>query len=229
MSTFEPCQGSRDQVLQEQKKRIGIFGGTFDPLHLGHLILAEEARHQLQLDCIYLVPAADPPHKQNRQISSVEHRIRMAELATLDNVAVQISRIDADRPGPHFTVDTIRLLHKKHQDAVDLFFLMGLDSLRDLPTWHKPLWLVEHCTIVALNRFGVEIDWQQLEDAIPNIRQSVVVLDMPALEIASHDLRQRVRDGNPIRYQVPQVVERYIADWQLYTCPEKFRTIGLSG
>ena len=216
MPSESSLSGVSKAAEQASPKRIGIFGGTFDPIHLGHLILAEEARHRLQLDCVYLIPAADPPHKQGQQISSVVHRIRMAELATLDNNHLQISRIDADRPGPHYTVDTIRLLRQQYSHEVELFFLMGLDSLRDLPTWHNPGWIVENCTIAALSRFDVEIDWHALDRAIPNIRQNVIVLDMPELEIASRTLRQRVHKGNPIRYQVPEVVERYIADWRLY-------------
>ncbi len=199
-----------------QRERIGIFGGTFDPIHLGHLILAEEAICRLQLDYVMLVPAADPPHKQDRQLSSVEERIHMIKLATADNDNLRISRIDVDRPGPHYSADTIRLLYERHPNATDLFFLMGLDSLRDLPTWHRPDWLVENCTVVALSRFNVEIDWQQLERSIPNIRRRVLILDMPTIEIASHKLRQRVQDGCSIRYQVPAAVERYIIDRKLY-------------
>ena len=196
--------------------RIGVFGGTFDPIHIGHLILAEEAWFQLKLDCVYLVPAGDPPHKQDRRLTRVEHRIRMAELATAEIDYLQVSRIDADRPGPHYTVDMVRLLRQQVGPAVEIYFLMGMDSLRDLPKWYDPAWLVENCTLVALSRHDVELDWEKLNAALPGIRDRVIILDMPELEIASHAIQARVRDGQPIRHQVPRAVEAYIYKHGLY-------------
>lgn len=201
---------------ERKRTRIGIFGGTFDPIHIGHLILAEEAWHQLKLKLVYLTPAGDPPHKQSRPLSSVEHRIQMAELATADNEHILVSRIDADRPGPHYTVDMVRLLNAQIDGNTDIYFLMGMDSLRDLPSWHQAEWLVANCRLVALSRHDVELDWQRLEAALPGIKQQVIILDMPELEIASHTLQERVRSGRPIRYQVPRLVERYIEEHQLY-------------
>ena len=196
--------------------RIGVFGGTFDPIHIGHLILAEEAWFQLKLDCVYLVPAGDPPHKQDRRLTLVEHRIRMAELATAEIDYLQVSRIDADRPGPHYTVDMVRLLRQQVGPAVEIYFLMGMDSLRDLPKWYDPAWLIENCTLVALSRHDVELDWEKLNAALPGIRDRVIILDMPELEIASHAIQARVRDGQPIRHQVPRAVEAYIYKHGLY-------------
>ena len=196
--------------------RIGVFGGTFDPIHIGHLILAEEAWFQLKLDCVYLVPAGDPPHKQDRRLTLVEHRIRMAELATAEIDYLQVSRIDADRPGPHYTVDMVRLLRQQVGPAVEIYFLMGMDSLRDLPKWYDPAWLVENCTLVALSRHDVELDWEKLNAALPGIRDRVIILDMPELEIASHAIQARVRDGQPIRHQLPRAVEAYIYKHGLY-------------
>jgi nicotinate-nucleotide adenylyltransferase len=200
--------------LSEQ--RIGVFGGTFDPIHIGHLILAEEAWFQLGLDCVYLVPAGDPPHKQERKVTPVELRVRMCELAIADNDHIQISRIDADRQGPHYTVDTVRLLRREVGPAAELFLLMGLDSLRDLPSWRQPEGLIENCKLVALNRHDVTLDWAKLESALPGVRQRVIILDMPEIEIASHTLQARVRSGQPIRYQVPRVVEEFIYAHRLY-------------
>lgn len=198
------------------RRRIGIFGGTFDPIHIGHLILAEEAWFQLKLDFIYLVPAGNPPHKRNRRLTAVEHRLRMAKLACNDIDYLHVSRIDADRLGPHYTADMVRLLQQRLGDEADLFFLMGMDSLRDLPAWHEAAWLVHNCTLVALSRHDVELDWGALESALPGIRHRVIILDMPELEIASHTIQQRVRDGQPIRHQVPKAVEEYIRDHALY-------------
>ncbi|MDE0183402.1 MAG: nicotinate-nucleotide adenylyltransferase [Caldilineaceae bacterium] len=198
------------------QKRIGVFGGTFDPIHIGHLILAVEARHQLQLDRVYLAPAGDPPHKQNNPISPVDHRLAMCRLAIAGNSGIDISLIDAERPGPHYTSDMLRLFRARVGAGAELFFLMGLDSLRDLPTWHEPLWLVQNCRLVALQRHDVEIDWSALEAVLPGVRERVVFLEMPEVEIASNVLRERVRAGQPIRYQVPLAVERYISEHGLY-------------
>lgn len=196
--------------------RIGIFGGTFDPIHIGHLILAEEAWFQLKLDCIYLVPAGDPPHKKGVDLSPVEQRIRMCKLATADIDYLHVSRIDADRPGPHYTSDMVRLLYQRVGPDTEFYFLMGLDSLRDLPAWHEAQWLVDNCRLVALNRHDVSLDWEKLEAELPGVREKVIILDMPELEIASHTLRERVRNGEPIRHQVPRVVEEYIYAEGLY-------------
>ncbi|MCY4118613.1 MAG: nicotinate-nucleotide adenylyltransferase [Caldilineaceae bacterium] len=198
------------------QKRIGVFGGTFDPIHIGHLILAVEARHQLQLDRVYLAPAGDPPHKQNNPISPVGHRLAMCRLAIAGDSGIDISLIDAERPGPHYTSDMLRLFRARVGAGAELFFLMGLDSLRDLPTWHEPLWLVQNCRLVALQRHDVEIDWSALEAVLPGVRERVVFLEMPEVEIASNVLRERVRAGQPIRYQVPLAVERYISEHGLY-------------
>ena len=197
-------------------RSVGVFGGTFDPIHIGHLILAEEAWFKLKLDCIYLVPAADPPHKRNRRLSPAEHRVRMLELAIQGIDYLHVSRVDVDRPGPHYTSDMVRILRKQLGADVELYFLMGMDSLRDLPTWHEATWLVENCKLVALSRHDVELDWTQLNAALPGIEQRVIILDMPELEIASNNLQQRVRTGQPIRHQVPRAVERYIYEHGLY-------------
>lgn len=197
-------------------RRVGIFGGTFDPIHIGHLILAEEAWFQLQLDRVYLAPAGDPPHKLGRQLAPVRDRLYMAELATADIDYVLVSSIDADRPGPHYTSDMVRLLQAEAGPNTELYFLMGMDSLRDLPTWHEAAWLVEHARLVALSRHDVKLNWEALEAALPGIRSRVIILDMPELEIASHVIQQRVRNGQPIRHMVPRSVEAYIQKHNLY-------------
>ena len=197
-------------------RRVGILGGTFDPIHIGHLILAEEAWFQLQLDYVYLAPAGDPPHKLGRQLALVHDRLCMAELATADSDHIIVSRIDADRPGPHYTSDMVRLLQNEAGPNTEIYFLMGMDSLRDLPTWHEAAWLVEHARLVARSRHDVKLDWQALEAALPGLRSRVIILDMPELEIASHVIQQRVRNGQPIRHMVPRSVEAYIQKHNLY-------------
>lgn len=196
--------------------RLGVLGGTFDPIHLGHLILAEEARDRLRLDRVLLAPAADPPHKAGRRISPAEHRVRMVALAIADNPHLALSRVDVDRPGPHYTLDMVRLLLAEHGPETELFFLMGQDSLADLPTWHRPQELMALCRLAAFSRPDVPLDWEALEAALPGVREQVTLLPMPLLQISGSDLRQRVREGRTIRYQVPPAVEAYIYAQGLY-------------
>lgn len=196
--------------------RVGIFGGTFDPPHIGHLILAEEAWFQLKLDVVTIVPAGDPPHKRDRRLSAAASRVRMVEAAIAGNDHFRLSRVDVDRPGPHYTIDMVRLLRDSLPTGSELFFLMGSDSLRDLPNWHLADRLVANCRLVALTRHDVTLDWEYLEAALPGLRQRVIQLDMPELEIASHILQERVRSGQPIRYQAPAAVEAIIMAEGLY-------------
>lgn len=196
--------------------RLGILGGTFDPIHIGHLILAEEAWYQLGLEKVLLVPAADPPHKRDRLLSAVDQRVRMIELAIADNPHLQLSRIDVDRPGPHYTVDMVRLHFERYGPGTDLYFLMGLDSLADLPNWHQPHKLVELCNLVALSRPDSGFDWNKIDEHLPGVRWRVILLPMPELQIASTMIQQRVRQGRPIRYQVLPAVEQFIYEHNLY-------------
>jgi nicotinate-nucleotide adenylyltransferase len=197
--------------------RVGVLGGTFDPIHLGHLILAEEARDQLGLSVVYFVPAGDPPHKQGRRLAPVEDRLRMIELAIAGNDAFQASRADADRPGPHYTLDMVRILQSQIPPGGELYFLMGYDSLAELPTWHRAPELVAACHLVALTRYDVPLDWDYLESRLPGVRQRVTLLDMPELEIASHQIQARVLEGRTIRYLVPDGVCEYIVLKGLYS------------
>ncbi len=199
--------------------RVGILGGTFDPIHIGHLILAEEARDQLDLFVVYFVPAADPPHKQGRRLAPVDDRLNMIELAIASNRAFLESRVDADRPGPHYTLDMVRIFKEQLPPGGELYFLMGFDSLADLPNWYRAQDLVAACRLVALTRYNVPLDWDVLEKQLPGIRDRVSLLDMPELEIASHQIQERVREGRTIRYLVPDDVRRYISKRQLYREP----------
>jgi nicotinate-nucleotide adenylyltransferase len=196
--------------------RIGILGGTFDPPHIGHLILAEEAWALLDLDRVYLVPAGDPPHKQGKPLSAGYHRRRMLELAIADNPHFLLSTVDIDRPGPHYTIDMMRSLRDAHPAGTELFFLMGLDSLVDLPGWHQADRLIANCQMVALSRYGFEVDWEELEAALPGVSERVIQLPMLELEISSNVIQKRVREGLPIRYQVRQAVESYVREHGLY-------------
>lgn len=196
--------------------RLGILGGTFDPIHVGHLILAEEARYALDLSRVLLAPAADPPHKRGRRLSPAAHRVRMVELAIADNPHLELSLVDVNRPGPHYTLDMVRLLRAQHGPDAEIYFLMGLDSLVDLPTWHRPLELMQQCNLVAFSRPDAPLDWDALELALPGVRSRVLLLPMPVLQISGSDLRQRARAGRPLRYQVLPQVESYIHEQALY-------------
>ncbi len=141
------------------------------------------------------------------------------ERAIAGNPRFALSRVDLDRPGPHYTLDMLRLLREQYGPEAELYFLMGLDSLADLPTWHRPLELMQQCSLVALSRPGADFDWAALEMALPGVRSRVILLPMPLLEISGSDLRERARQGRPLRYQVPRQVEQYIAQHQLYREP----------
>lgn len=202
--------------MERLTQRIGLLGGTFDPLHIGHLILAEEARDQLDLSVVYFVPAGDPPHKQGRRLAPVDDRLAMIERAIAGNPAFRPSRVDADRSGPHYTLDTVRIFQAQLPPGGELYFLMGYDSLAELPTWHQPAELVAACHLVALTRYNVPLDWTYLETRLPGIREKVTLLDMPELEIASHQIQARIRAGRSIRYLAPEAVGRYIEERGLY-------------
>jgi nicotinate-nucleotide adenylyltransferase len=196
--------------------RLGLLGGSFDPPHIGHLILAEEARDQLQLDKVLFAPAGQQPLKSGQAVTAVEDRVRMTELAIAGNLHFELSRGDVDRPGPHYTIDLVKLIAAQLPPQSELFFLMGFDSFADLPKWHEPAQLIRTAQLVALTRPDVPIDWERLESQLPGVRERVKLLDMPELEIASRDLRERARTGRSIRYMVPEAVIAYIEAQHLY-------------
>lgn len=196
-------------------KRTGVFGGTFDPMHYGHLVAAEEARILLHLDQVLVVPAGQPPHKTARPITLPEHRVAMVKLAIASNPHFVLSRVDLDRPGPHYSVDMIARL-RRDLGPGDIFLIVGMDSLMDLPTWHEAERLLGMCYIVGVNRPGYTYDLAPLERSVPGISSHIRVLEAPQLEISSHDLQERVRRGLPIKYQVPEAVEEYIFQNRLY-------------
>jgi nicotinate-nucleotide adenylyltransferase len=197
-------------------RRVGVVGGTFDPIHIGHLLIAEEARVRLELEEVVFVPAAMPPHKLDKDITPVEHRLAMVELAIASNPHFTISRVDIDRFGPCYTVDTIAILKDEWGPQVDVYFIMGQDSLMEIVTWHKPQRLIRLCRIVALSRPGYRASIKELDALLPGAASRIYVLDSPELAIASTDIQRRVCQGLPIKYQVPQAVEEYIYAHGLY-------------
>jgi nicotinate-nucleotide adenylyltransferase len=195
---------------------IGIFGGTFDPPHLGHLILASEAQAQLGLDRLLWVLTPDPPHKQGQSIAPLEHRLAMLQLALADGPEFELSSVDMDRPGPHYALDTVTILASINPEA-DLVYLMGGDSLRDLPFWHRPKDFVAACRqIGVMRRPGDAIYLPRLEKQFPGLTAKVRFVEAPLLEIAAHEIRARIAGGRPFRYFLPPEVYRYIEEHTLY-------------
>jgi nicotinate-nucleotide adenylyltransferase len=195
---------------------IGVFGGTFDPPHLGHLILAEEGRAVLGLEKVLWVVTESPPHKPDTPRSPLEIRLRMVQAAIAGNAAFEISRADIDRPPPHYAVGTIAWLGERMPGA-RFAYLIGSDSLRDLPTWHDPAGFLAVCdTLGVMRRPGAEIDLPALESQLPGLLGKLRFFDTPLITISGRDIRDRVRRGAPYRYFVPLAVADIIYEERLY-------------
>jgi nicotinate-nucleotide adenylyltransferase len=198
-----------------EHERIGVLGGTFDPPHIGHLVLAETARVQLALDRVLFVPVGQPPHKRALPITAAFHRVSMVEAAIKHNPAFGLSRADLDRAGPHYTVDMLELMHQRYPRAA-LHLLLGGDSLSEFHTWWDTAGIVERAHLAVMARPGSRIDLGRLEKSVPGIRSRITLLDVPPLGISSTDLRQRVRRRLPVRYLVAEPVAAYIREQSLY-------------
>jgi len=194
--------------------RIGILGGTFDPIHYGHLAIAEEARIALQLNRVLFVPAAQQPLKRGAHIATPEQRFAMAQLACAPNPAFEVSRIELDRPGPSFTLTTLEALQAAQLG--ELHFILGEDALADLMRWHGAARVVDLARIIAVGRPGRAADHARIIQALPALRERLIALTGPALDISSTALRRRVAVGQPIRYQTPDAVVAYIEEQNLY-------------
>jgi nicotinate-nucleotide adenylyltransferase len=198
------------------RQRIGLFGGTFDPPHLAHLLLASEAAYQLELSRVLWTLTPHPPHKHDQTITPLEHRLEMLKLTISDDPLFELSRLELDRPSPHYSVDTIRTLASQEPDA-DIVLLIGGDSLHDIPTWRFPLEL-----IVAVHQIGVmrrpgdSVDLPALEAKLPGISGKVRFVDALLQDISSTEIRRRAANGEPFRYYVPPSVYQYIIQHKLY-------------
>lgn len=192
-------------------ERLGILGGSFDPVHVGHVLLARAMTEQLPLDRVLFVPAADPPHKQDL-IASAEDRLEMVRLALAHLDRFAPSRVELDRDGPSYMVDTLHELGSQHRDS-ELFLIIGDDNVADLSTWHYPEGILELATVVS----GARVAAGGSEDA--RFADQIQRLPTPAYGISSTDIRQRLRRDLSIRYLVPEAVEAYISHHRLYTSP----------
>jgi nicotinate-nucleotide adenylyltransferase len=197
--------------------RLGVLGGTFDPIHYGHLMAAEVARSTLLLDRILFAPVESPPHKRGNEISPTSHRLKMISLAIAENPGFSLSLVDIERPVPQYSVDTVRLLREEWgTDADNTFFIIGGDSLEQMLTWYQPEALIRQCRLAVVPRPDFGPDLAELERALPGLSQRVSWVDMPVVGISATDLRRRVRARQSIRYQTPECVAHYIAAHQLY-------------
>ena len=195
--------------------RIGVFGGTFDPVHLAHLILAEQCREQARLDQVWFVPAARPPHKHEDELTPFERRVEMLQFAVAGQPAFRVEELEKDRAGPSYTADTLDELARR-QPGNEWFLLVGSDTLRDLPTWHEPRRVVARAGLLVVARPGaapVSVEELQTRLGAPVRVQRI---EAPLIDISSRDLRGRVRQGHSIRYFVPRAVEMYVLEKKLY-------------
>lgn len=200
--------------------RIGIFGGSFDPIHLGHLILAEQCREQGQLEQVVFIPAARPPHKQTQGLTAFDRRVEMLTLAIAGQPAFRCDEMEKERPGPSYTADTLRTWKEK-QPAAELYLILGADMAADLPYWYQPVRVIELATLLVAQRPGWEMpSFQQIETQLGQPAPASVrwqPVRAPLIEIASRDIRRRAAEGRSIRYLVPRAVEAYIQEKHLYT------------
>ncbi len=195
---------------------IGVMGGTFDPVHLAHLIVAEEARVKLSLNKVLFVPAHTQWRKARGTYASSTERLEMVKLAVASNPYFSVSTVDLVRGGPSYSVDTIRDIRMEYGPRTDLFFIIGMDALIDLPYWREPAKLAQQCKIVAIDRPGFTIDWSQLEAAIDDAKEHILLLNCPVMDISSTEIRRRAASGESIRYWVPEAVQAYIEEHNLY-------------
>lgn len=205
--------------MGEKKFRLGIMGGTFNPIHLGHLATAEAVWDAFGLDEVLFIPSAHPPHKQGQEIIAPEHRLRMTELAISSNPHFRLSDIELRRTGPSYAVDTVNALRESFGKDTELYFITGADAINELFSWHHVKELLGKCHFIAATRQGTELDAASLWEHFGDLGQKHIhPLATPALEISSTDLRERLRQGRSVRYLVPDEVGAYIMKEGLYQC-----------
>lgn len=224
-----PRRAGRNELIELEETGVqkgpgyGILGGTFDPPHVGHLVLAQEAYVRLRLDRVWFMPAADPPHKAGHAISPWENRRAMVETAIAGDARFALTTIEHDRPGPSYTVDTLRILRDTWGPAARIALILGWDMLAYLPHWHDPTGVLASVDqVAAAHRPGfprAEGDVERLVAALPGLREKLIVLPGPEIELAATTLRERVASGLPIRYLVSDGVRAYIARHHLYADP----------
>ena len=199
--------------------RLGIYGGTFDPIHYGHLLLAERCREELQLDEVWFIPAGNPPHKQVRVMTPARARAEMVEFAVSGFPEFRVSRIEMERGGPSYTVQTLEQI-RAADPSRELFLLMGADSIAELVTWKDPARILELSQVVAVNRADGPPDLSSLSDLLQQTRRTVRTIEMPAMGVSASEIRSRVAHKQSIRFLTPRPVEMYIRQHKLYAEPQ---------
>ncbi|MFL5734631.1 MAG: nicotinate-nucleotide adenylyltransferase [Chloroflexia bacterium] len=199
-------------------RRLGVLGGSFDPIHLAHLIMAETAREVLHLDQVLFLPAGVQPLKRGQPVTPAEHRVAMVQLAIQDNPAFALSRLEVDRPGPSYTADTLRQL--RHDlggpEAITLWFIIGTDALAQLPRWRDPAAVLSQTRLAVVRRPNSSVDPSHLAPNLPQLQSTLEWIDAPLIDISATDIRRRVAAGLSIRYRVPEAVREYIEANGLY-------------
>jgi nicotinate-nucleotide adenylyltransferase len=204
-------------VTWEGEMKIGVLGGTFDPVHLGHLEIAREARRTLNLKEFILVPAGQPPFKPDRLITASKQRLKMLHLAVANAPDLHISTIEIERPGPSYTADTLAELKGRYGVDDELFFILGWDSLEQLPGWYQPSRIIAMCRLVAVPRPGrPRPNLEELEARVPGVSRRLIFLEKPEIDISSSHIRELAARGEPIEHLVPGPVAQYIRAHKLY-------------
>ncbi len=203
--------------MAAEKKRVGIMGGTFDPIHIGHLVIAEAAREQLALSEVIFIPAAQPPHKAGREVAPAEHRLHLVQLATESNPFFRVLDVEMKREGPSYSYDTLRALVETHGESTDFYFIVGGDEMNTILTWHRISELFALCRFAAARRQGAPLSLLEVRERLgEEVLARIHSVQAPELEISSTDIRRRLREGRSIRYLVPEKVEAYICKEGLY-------------
>lgn len=197
-------------------ERVGVFGGTFDPIHYGHLAIAAEARWACDLAQVLFVVAAQQPLKARGHVATPQQRLDMVRLACADEPAFMASDIELHAPTPSYTVATLQTLRQQLAANQELWFILGADALRELPRWHEAQRLIKLAQIVVVGRPGATMDLESLDARLPGLRERTTVLEGPHLAISSTALRERLAEQRPVRYQLPDAVRDYINQHQLY-------------
>ena len=201
------------------RKKIGVLGGTFDPVHLGHLIVAEDLREKLGLREVLFIPAGRPwlKMKEEKTVSAPEHRLAMVRLAVALNHYFKVSTMEINRPGISYSIDTVLEMKSELGAQTEIYFIVGPDALAELPKWKEPARLVEICRVVGIGRPGyTKANLRKLERSIPGASRRIMMVDVPQIDISSTEIRERIACGLSIRYLVPEAVEKYIAEHKLY-------------
>ena len=202
----------------DNRKCIAIMGGTFDPIHYGHLVTAQAVRESLQVEKILFMPTGNPPHKSEKKVTSGEKRYFMTVLATITNPAFEVSRIEIDREGYTYTIDTIKELKKSLCEDTKIYFITGADAIHKILTWKEPEKLLRLCEFVAVTRPGYNKEqlFEQVEELKTKFEGKIHFLEVPSLDISSSDIRKRVSENRSIKYMLPEEVENYIYKFGLY-------------